>query len=102
MTDLLLAVLVEMHDDAVPEGHRYEDGVLALLPRHGARLERRLRTPDGTTELQIIRFTAREGLDAFMSDPDRLTLRATIEPLAPAARVFEVADVVPPSRAGGA
>ncbi|MFI5845425.1 hypothetical protein ACIA8K_37540 [Catenuloplanes sp. NPDC051500] len=91
--DLLLAVVVEMHDDAVADGHRYEDAVLALLARHGGRLERRLRTPGGATEVQIIRFTGRAGLDSFMSDPGRLDLRAGIGAHAPVARVLEVTDV---------
>jgi hypothetical protein len=93
MTDLLLAVVVEMHDDATAEGHRYEDAVLALLARHGGHLDRRLRTLDGASEVQIIRFTARAGLDSFMSDPDRLALRTTIGPHAPTAHVLEVTDV---------
>ena len=93
MTDLLLAVVVEMRDGAVAAGQRYEDAVLGLLGRHGGVLERRVRGLDGGTEVQIIRFAAPAGLEAFMADPDRLALRAAVGDGAPAARVVEVRDV---------
>jgi hypothetical protein len=91
--DLLLAVVVEMRDHAVADGQSYEDAVLTLLTRHGGRLERRLRSIDGVTEVQIIRFNSPAGLDAFMIDPERLALRAAVGDSAPAARVVEVRDV---------
>ena len=91
--EVLLAVVVEMHEGAVAEGQGYEDGVLRLLARHGGRVERRLRSIDGVTEVQIIRFVTAAGLDAFLADPDRLALRAAIGSGAPTARVLEVRDV---------
>lgn len=91
--ELLLAVVVEMDRGAVADGQRYEDAVLRLLSRHGGGLERRLRSVDGATEVQIIRFAAKAGLDAFLADPDRLALRAAIGDSAPDARVLEVSDV---------
>ncbi|MCU7729181.1 hypothetical protein ODJ79_36165 [Actinoplanes sp. KI2] len=93
MTDLLLAVVVEMRDGAVAAGQRYEDEVLGLLGRHGGTLERRLRSGDGATEVQLIRFGAAAGLEDFLADPDRLALRAAVGEDAPAARVVEVRDV---------
>jgi hypothetical protein len=92
--DLLLAVVVEMREGAVADGQDYEDGVLGLLARHGGGLERRLRSIDGVTEVQIIRFVSSAGLDAFMTDPDRLALRAAVGDGVPVARVVEVRDVV--------
>ena len=93
MTDLLLAVVVEMRDGAVADGQEYEDAVLGLLGRHGGVLERRVRSVDGVTEVQLIRFAARAGLEAFMADPDRLARRGAVGDGAPAARVVEVRDV---------
>jgi hypothetical protein len=61
-----------MQDGAVADGQGYEDAVLRRLARHGGRLERRLRSIDGVTEAQIIRFVSPAALDAFMTDPERL------------------------------
>ena len=91
--DLLLAVVVEMPDGAVADGQGYEDAVLRLLARHGGRLERRLRSIDGVAEVQIIRFVSPAALDAFMTDPERLALRATVGDGAPTARVLHVRDI---------
>lgn len=89
----MLAVVVEMRAGAVADGQRYEDAVLGLLQRHGGHLERRLRSADGVTEVQIIRFDSPGGLDAFMTDPERLAHRAEAGDGVPAARVIEVRDV---------
>ncbi|MFI7211032.1 hypothetical protein ACIBP4_27205 [Micromonospora maritima] len=90
--EVLLVALVDLSADA-PAGRRYEDAVLALLDRHGGRLERRLRTGDGETEVHVIRFAARAGLDAFLADPERAALRAELGDAAPTTRVLEVHDV---------
>lgn len=92
--DLLLVAVVEMADGAAEAGRRYEDAVLALLDRHGATLERRLReTGPAGTEVHVIRFRDRAGLTAYLEDPDRLALRAAAGAAAPTARVLEVRDV---------
>jgi ketosteroid isomerase-like protein len=57
---------------------RYEDAVLALLPEHGATLERRLRTIDGTTEVHLLRF-GDGALDAYRADPRRAAHRPALE-----------------------
>ncbi|MFC0029121.1 hypothetical protein ACFFMM_06235 [Micromonospora chaiyaphumensis] len=88
----LLVALVDLSAD--PEaGRRYEDAVLALLGRHGGRLERRLRTGDGKTEVHVIRFAARAGYDAFLVDPERVALRAALGDAAPTTQVLDVHDV---------
>ncbi|MFG2039390.1 hypothetical protein [Dactylosporangium sp. NPDC048998] len=88
---LLLVAVVEMVPDSVEAGAQYEDEVLALLPRHGGTLERRL--AGGGTEVQVISFATRAGYDAFMVDPDRLAIRARYGDTAPTARVLEVTEV---------
>ncbi|MFC3504185.1 GNAT family N-acetyltransferase [Micromonospora krabiensis] len=86
-----LVALVEMPD--ADAGQRYEDAVLALLDRHGGRLERRLRTDDGRTEVHVIRFATPTGQESFLADPQRLALRAALGDAAPTARVLTVHDV---------
>ncbi|MEE3919594.1 hypothetical protein V2I01_18305 [Micromonospora sp. BRA006-A] len=72
--EILLVALVDLSTD-VDAGRRYEDAVLALLGRHGGELERRLRTGAGETEVHVIRFATRAGLDAFLVDPERRVAR---------------------------
>jgi hypothetical protein len=88
-----LVALVEFGTDAVDAGQRYEDAVLALLGRHGGRLERRLRTGDGNGEVHVIRFASRAGYESFLADPERAALRAALGDDAPVTRVLEVRDV---------
>ena len=91
--EVLLAVIVEMAPSDVPAGLRYEDRVLGLLDRHGGCVERRLRTADSATEIHVIRFRSRAGLESFMADADRARLRDAVGDAAPTARVYEVRDL---------
>ncbi|MGN9909222.1 hypothetical protein ACTMTJ_16895 [Phytohabitans sp. LJ34] len=91
--ELLLVAIVEMADGHTEAGQRYEDEVLAFLPRHGGSLERRMRATDGPTEVHVIRFASRDGYDAFMVDPERRALRERAGAAAPTTRVIEVRDL---------
>ncbi|GAA2650488.1 hypothetical protein [Paractinoplanes durhamensis] len=90
---MLLVAIVEMVPGRSEEGRHYENEVLKLLARHGATVERRTRSTDGTAEVHLIRFQAREGFESFMADQDRATLREKAGPAAPTTRVIEVLDV---------
>ncbi|GGU28590.1 GNAT family N-acetyltransferase [Streptomyces lavendofoliae] len=83
----LLAVLLDHPADAVEDALAYEEEALALLPRHGGRLERRLRTADGLSEVHLVRFPSEEAYRAYLADPDR-TPDGRIT-----ARVLEVTEV---------
>ena len=74
-------------------GRRYEDRVLVLLKRHGGRLERRLRSTDGLTEVHLLWFPSREAYDAFLADPARAEARAALGDAVPTSRVVEVEEV---------
>ena len=92
MNGLRLVAVVEFGTD--PEaGQRYEDAVLTLLERHGGQLERRLRAVDGRSEVHLIRFDSRDGVQSYLADPERLALRATVGDAAPETRVIEVHEV---------
>ncbi|WP_446218170.1 GNAT family N-acetyltransferase [Micromonospora sp. IBHARD004] len=88
-----LVALVDFAADAVEAGQRYEDRVLALLGRHGGRLERRLRTGDGRRETHVIRFAGRSGYESFLADPERVALRDGLGEAAPVTQVLEVNEV---------
>jgi hypothetical protein len=90
---LTLVAIVEYADRAEAAGQRYEDAVLALLDRHGGRLERRLRGTDGRSEVHVITFAARTGYESFLVDPERAALRAGLGDTAPNLRAIEAYDV---------
>jgi uncharacterized protein (DUF1330 family) len=55
----------------------YEDQVLALLGRHGARLLQRVRAidpQDAPQEVHLIEFPSEAALQEYMDDPARLAL----------------------------
>ena len=90
---ILLVAVVDMAAGHVEAGQAYEDAVLALLPRHGGSLDRRMRDATGAAEVHVIGFESRTGYESFMADPDRLALRATLGDAAPTTRVLEVRDL---------
>ncbi|MDP9817121.1 GNAT family N-acetyltransferase [Spirilliplanes yamanashiensis] len=83
--------LVAIVEDCTPAVRAYEDAVLALLPRHGGRLEHRLISVDGRTEVQTISFAGESGYHAFLADPQRAAHRAALGGEAPNARVVPIA-----------
>lgn len=56
----------------------YEDAVLRLLEDHGARIERRVRTADGTTEVHLLVFPDDAALARYRADPRRTTLQSQL------------------------
>jgi hypothetical protein len=56
---------------------RYEDTVLALLPRHGGTVVgrvRRIDEGDGPLEVQTIHLPDETALQAYLQDPERIAL----------------------------
>lgn len=91
--ELFLVAVVEMVSGHAETGQRYEDAVLELLDRYDGSIERRLRSTDSATEVQLIRFRSRAGYESFMVDPDRLRHRESIGDAAPSTRVIEVREL---------
>jgi uncharacterized protein (DUF1330 family) len=71
----------------------YEAKVLALLPRHGARLDLRVRSLDGLSEVHLIRFPDAAAFEAYRFDPDRIAEAETWTKSRVRAVFTEVADV---------
>ncbi len=75
---LALVMIVDLAPAAVEDFQSYEDIVLGMLPRHGGRLERRMRSTDQGFECHLITFDCRAGYDAFIADPDRCAARVAM------------------------
>lgn len=90
---LTLVLLVDLPEGGAAAFTRYEALVLPLLPRHGGRLERRLRSTDGRSEVHVVSFADRAGYEAYLADPERRDHRAVLAGVEPEQRLLEVHDV---------
>jgi hypothetical protein len=71
-TNLVTFVLIaRIPADGIRDFRAYEDAVLPLLPEYNGRLERRLRSPDGTVEMHIISFASDADRQNYRNDPRR-------------------------------
>jgi enamine deaminase RidA (YjgF/YER057c/UK114 family) len=98
---LTLALIVDLEPDAVAPFAAYERRVLPLLARHGGRLDRRLHTADGATEVHLLSFADRAGYDAYLADPDRAAAGRLLDGLDVGRRLLEVLDSDHPGEIGG-
>jgi len=74
---LELCVLLWASDGQEEALSRYEDTVLALLPKYGGRVVSRVRRigeGTGPLEVQVILMPSDVALQAYMQDPERLAL----------------------------
>jgi uncharacterized protein (DUF1330 family) len=69
---MLLFVQIDLSGADLPLFETYESRVLALLGRHGGRLEARLRSTDSRSEVHILEFPDAAALAAFRADPERM------------------------------
>ncbi|MCK8676182.1 GNAT family N-acetyltransferase [Streptomyces lichenis] len=84
-----LTAIVDYPSDHTAPARAAEEAALALLPRHGGHLERRLITPDGRSEVHLLRFPSESAYRAYLADPDRPDPQATGTQV----RVLEVGEV---------
>jgi hypothetical protein len=86
-------MIADVPAEAVGAFQEYERRVLPLLPGHRGRLERRLRSGDGLSEVHVISFDSREAYEAYLADPVRAGHRPLIESAGVVQRLLEVMDV---------
>jgi hypothetical protein len=89
---LSLALVVDLGEDAIAPFDAYERRVRPLLSRHGGRVDHRLRTADGGTEINLLSFATRSGYEAYQADPDRAALGHLLDGLDVRRRLLEVDD----------
>jgi uncharacterized protein (DUF1330 family) len=90
---LTIVMVADIPSGAQEGFQEYESAVLPLLPRHGGRLERRLRTGDALTEVHIVSFKSQEGLESYLADEERQAHMGLLDGLDVAQRVLLVEDV---------
>jgi hypothetical protein len=93
---MLLVQIVRIPVEGVADFHRYESLVLPLLAKYGARLERRLRSADGTFELHLLWVPSVDALERYRTDPERVAALPLFERSAATAELLEVTDIVEP------
>lgn len=67
-----LLVTIDLVGADLEAFERYEAIVLALVAKHGGRVECRVRTLDDKQEFHLLGFADEAAYDAFRSDPERL------------------------------
>ena len=90
---LTIVMVADIPSGAEAGFQAYESAVLPLLPRHGGRLDRRLRTADALTEVHVVSFASQEGFASYLADPERQSHRRLLDGLDVSQRVLRVDDV---------
>jgi hypothetical protein len=90
-----LLVTIDLANADLALFESYEANVLPLLPKHGARLEARVRTRDGLRETHLLYFPSPEAREGYLADPARLALRPDWERCGAVSSVSEVDDIGP-------
>ena len=88
-----MGAIIRIPPEGVESYSAYEDQALALQVEHGAVMERRLSTADGTTEIHVTRFPSQEALDAYMQDPRRQGFQQLFVESRAVMEAFEMQDV---------
>ena len=92
---LLFVMVADVPAQDVSAFREYEELVLPLLRRHGGVLERRLRTPDGSSEVHVVSFGEQAGYESYLADPERLRHREVLAGADVVQRLLRVVDVAP-------
>ena len=99
---LIVAMVADIPSGGEAGFQAYESAVLPLLPRHGGRLERRLRTGDALTEVHIVSFASQQGFESYLADEERQSYKGLLDGLDVTQRVLLVDDVPLPLHAPAA
>ena len=90
---LTLVMIAEIPSGAEAAFQAYESAVLRLLPRHGGRLERRLRSRDALTEVHVVSFDSQDGYESYLVDEERQSHRSLLDGFGIGQRVLQADDV---------
>lgn len=90
---MLMMAIIRMPQEGVASFQAYEEGVIPVQAQHGATMERRVRTADGTIEVHLMRFPSRVAFAAYMDDPRRAEHSRLFAVSGAVMEAFEVVDV---------
>jgi hypothetical protein len=85
--------LVRLPTAGVRSFQRYEQQVLAPLACHRGQLERRLRSSDGQTEVQLVSFSSVEHFPSYGDDARRAELQPLLARSGAQVDLHELYDV---------
>jgi antibiotic biosynthesis monooxygenase (ABM) superfamily enzyme len=86
-------LIVRIPPEGIEDFRAYEDAVLPLLPTYNGRLERRLRSSDGTMEMHIISFASDADFQNYRNDPRRTAQAWLLEKSSAKLELLPMADV---------
>ncbi len=72
---------------------RFESRVLPLMAKYGGRLERRLRSADGCTEIHVISFPSSDDLERYRNSDERAKHLPLLAESGASSELIEVTDV---------
>lgn len=90
---MLMIAVVRIPKEGVASFQAYEDSVIPLQAEHGATMQRRLRTPAGTTEVHVMSFPSQAAFAAYIDDPRRAACQRLFRASGATMDAFEVDDV---------
>lgn len=79
MAPVTYALIARVPPGGVADFLAYEALVLPLLPEHAGRLDRRVRSADGTLEVHLLEFASAQSLADFRADPRRAAAAHLLE-----------------------
>ena len=75
----MLRLVIDLAEANLEAFERYETEVLGLVPKHGGRVELRVRALDRQSETHLLYFPGKESFERFRSDPVRLAMASEFE-----------------------
>lgn len=90
---MTVVTVAHVPPEGVAKFQAYEQRVLSLLADHGGRLERRLRSADGLTEVHLVGFPSSEAFAGYRDDPRRKSQSHLLRDSGACTQVLELVDV---------
>lgn len=90
---LTFVMIADLSPGAVSAFQSYESKVLALLPRHGGHLDRRLQTEDALNEVHVVSFESQDGYESYLADEERQSHNSLLDGFDIVQRLLRVSDV---------
>ena len=90
---MVYLLVIHLPADGVESFQRYEAAVLPLLADHHGRLDRRLRSADGQTEVHLVSFPSADHFESYRNDPRRAKQSHLLDKAHARLELYELIDV---------